>query len=997
MGVASRPPVAPSRTRRNRVALIGAVLVVIVLALPGWTGPTYAVGTTDPPTPHSTAAVPLLAAEASLSQGLGPAAGGASTCTPSGGLTVDCAAPLHRPPASSPSPVWSDLTNKLGSNVPGNRWLGTMAYDPLDHYVVLFGGDNESQSSAYSDTWTYANGSWTLLSPSNSPPPRYAASMAWDAADGYMVLFGGHDYPSNVDLNDTWTFVHGQWTPAATTGPAPSPRWRQAMAYDATDGYVVLFGGADNLSTPTAFSDTWKFVGGAWTDITHSVTGNPPGRYRASMVWDAADGYLLLFGGCTSSTCPDQSTWTYVGGAWTQKSPTVKPAARVYVGLTYDDALGEVVLFGGASTSTLTVGLADTWTYLNGTWTQLSSVGTSPSTRAYVMMAFDPNDNYTILFGGANPSNQAVYFSDTWAFGPSIIGKLTVGPSAIDLGQQTLLNASPLAAKGVVTYDYTALPPGCTSANLSLLACTPVSEGNYSVGVMLTTTTGSSVNESASLVVGSDPEITSYASSNPVVTAGTGFTLTTTVVNGTAPYHYSYTGLPSGCASTNLAVLACTPTTATNATIEVIVNDAANFHVFDNVSVTVNARPSLATFTASPATIDAGQSTTFYANVSGGTAPFTYNYTGLPGPCVSSNVSALSCTPTVTGIARVSVDVTDAFGWSAFATFDLTVNAGPSISEFAAEPLAIDVGQSINFWLNASGGTGTLSYSYTGLPQGCNLGVASTGTCVTETTGTYNVTGTVTDSLGASVSSVVTVVIAADPQVESVTAIPAMIDAGQTTSIQVVVSGGTAPFTYSYTGLPLGCTGTTTLTVNCTVRSSGIFTVVATVSDHWHQPSQLSTSLTVNAAPKISSFNASVAPVTVNSPTVFQVVTTGGDGGNSYVYTGLPAGCASQNSSTASCTPTTTGSFNVTVTVTDALGVVVTASTNLTVESAPSGTSPFSGGGGALPWILIAVAVLVVIAAVVLLMRRRKQPPAVAPAASAASDPAWSESDGPST
>ena len=50
--------------------------------------------------------------------------------------------------------------------------------------------------------------------------------------------------------------------PAAAAPTAPSPRYDAGMAYDAARGQVVLFGGQDAFSF---FGDTWTWDGAAWT------------------------------------------------------------------------------------------------------------------------------------------------------------------------------------------------------------------------------------------------------------------------------------------------------------------------------------------------------------------------------------------------------------------------------------------------------------------------------------------------------------------------------------------------------------------------------------------------------------------------------------------------------------------------------------------------------------------------------------------------------------
>jgi Galactose oxidase, central domain len=87
---------------------------------------------------------------------------------------------------------------------------------------------------------TATNYGWTRRSPATVPPPRQAASMAYDAAVGKVVLFGGLGL-SNL-LNDTWLWDGRTWIQQK---PAVSPPARASagMAYDAARGKLVLFGG----------------------------------------------------------------------------------------------------------------------------------------------------------------------------------------------------------------------------------------------------------------------------------------------------------------------------------------------------------------------------------------------------------------------------------------------------------------------------------------------------------------------------------------------------------------------------------------------------------------------------------------------------------------------------------------------------------------------------------------------------------------------------------
>jgi len=845
-----------------------------------------------------------------------------------------------------------------------------MDYDPIDQYVLLFGGYGNGSTTPYDDTWTFANGLWTQLQ-IGGPPARYAAMMTWDAGDGYMLLFGGYDSSSITFYNDTWTFVHGVWN-QLTPAVSPPVRWRGAMAYDAADNYTVLFGGTPNAGTTAPMKDTWMYKAGSWTNITTNVTGSPAARFRQDMVYDAADGYLVMFGGCTVAACSSQDTLTYHNYTWTLLSPSTKPPVRSYTGLTYDAAQGYVLLFGGVSEATNT-GYSDTWEFLNGTWTDLTSgLSTAPSTRGLEMLAYDAFDGYTLLFGGQNPF-AGTFLNDTWAFGPSVLARLTVAPATVDLHQSVTLNATPLTFAYYAIFNYSGLPPGCTGANVSVLRCTPTSTGFYNVTVSVNDSNGLPTSRNVTFQVNSDLSVTGVNATPSTVTVGTKFHVNVTATGGTLPYAYSYSGLPTGCASADTASLACTPTAAITATITATAYDAVGWNQSLQVMVTVNPSPSLPALVVSPGTIDVGTHFSVWANATGGTAPLTWTYTGLPIPCASVDGPTLTCAPTVSGTYPLRANVTDAYGWAAFATSTIIVNLAPAILGFAVSPAAIDIGQTVTFWLNGTDGTGTLTHGYSGMPAGCNLGRLGFGSCTPTASGTFVITGTITDALGVAVTKTLTLTIGADPSVDAVTVSPARVDVGQTVEITVSVSGGTAPFVYQYSGLPGGCVNTTTSVVTCRPLASGTFNLVAQATDSWRMTSQLGGQLIVNPAPAITEFSASVTPVNVGATTILTTVVSGGSGVFTFAYTNLPKGCTSANVSSLSCTPSVTGTFNVTVTVTDTLGRTASGSTQFVVQTVPTtaGFLGFSGSTGYLIIGLIVLVLLVVVVAAVLLMRRR--------------------------
>src|SRR2546422_1202738 len=217
---------------------------------------------------------------------------------------------------------------------PSARAGASISYDAADGYIVLFGG--QSPTAFLGDTWKFSGGTWTSISASNNPGKRTFGSMAYDAApgDGYVVLFGGGNNTISTGFKDferdTWKFSAGSWT-NITTATSPGGQFGQPIVFDAGqgDGYLLLF------STGLL---SWRFSGGTWTLLTTSIPSPSP-RVGASMTYDAADGYTVLFGGSSnvsSNGIAFHDTWKFQGGSWTNITTSTRPPSTQYAPTTYD-------------------------------------------------------------------------------------------------------------------------------------------------------------------------------------------------------------------------------------------------------------------------------------------------------------------------------------------------------------------------------------------------------------------------------------------------------------------------------------------------------------------------------------------------------------------------------------------------------------------------------------------------------------------------------------
>jgi hypothetical protein len=383
-----------------------------------------------------------------------------------------------------------------------------MAFDAASNAqdLVLYGGD--SSGGLRNDTWVYAEGNWSQVAqpcsgtPASCPPRLSGESMAYDPVRKGLVLVGGLTAACPVGCDETvsdgvYLWANGSWS---SLGHAPTPVFGGSMAWYAAEGCMLLFGG-DNGSGPTASS--WCFNASAgWAAIPSS--NGPSPRWGAAMT-NLSTGSILLIGG-DSASGPTADTWEFSAGRWRPVvlGPSPQPAARAYASLIESPAaaLGipfganSAILYGGESSSG--AGLSDTWTFSGdappsgatvayGNWSEDTSAPTPPGLFG-AASASDFAASRVILFGGESGPFYALQ-GTTWGyFHPVAI--LTV--SATELWADTNESFQAYAAGGEppYTYSYRGLPAGCAGGNVTNISCVPVRFGLYNITLTVTDQAG---------------------------------------------------------------------------------------------------------------------------------------------------------------------------------------------------------------------------------------------------------------------------------------------------------------------------------------------------------------------------------------------------------------------------------------------------------------------------------------------------------------------------
>ena len=697
-------------------------------------------------------------------------------------------------------------------------------------------------------TYSSSNGCQATALVTVSGPPVLTVTpnnIACFGGSGSVTLSAsGGTAPFTYGATPTTNLAPGSYTYVATsaTGCVSLPvtiniiQPQVGLTVTTTQTNVLCFGnstGAIN-ATPSGGSAPYTY---SWSNgaTTQNLTAIPSGSYTVT-VTDA--------NGCTA----------------TATAVITQPAAALAATTTQV----MIACFGGNTGSvnmTPTGGTAP-YTYVwTGGSTAQSAIGV-------------PAGTYTVTVTDANGCTTTVTATITQPQAPLTLTNTQTNVSCF--GNSTgAINLTP--AGGTPAYSY------LWSNNATTQNLTSLPAGTYSV--VVTDANGCTANASVTIIQPQTGLTVTTTQTNVLCFGNSTGAINATPSGGSAPYTYSWS---NGATTQNLTAIPSGSYTVT-------VTDANGCTATATAVITQPAAALAATTTQVMIACFGGNTGSVNMTPTGGTAPYTYVWTG--GSTAQSAIGVPAGTYTVT--------VTDANSCTTTVTATITQPQAP-LTLTNTQTNILCFGNSTGA-INLTPAGGTPAYSYLWSNN------ATTQNLTSLPAGTYTVV--VTDANGCTANASVTIT---QPQVGltvTTTQTNVLCFGNSTGAINATPSGGSAPYTYSWSN---GAT-----TQNLTAIPSGSYTVTVTDAN----------GCTATATAVITQPAAALAATTTqvmiacfggNTGSV-NMTPTGGTAPYTYVWTG--------GSTAQSAIGVPAGTY--TVTVTDANGCTTTVTATITQPQAP--------------------------------------------------------------
>jgi YVTN family beta-propeller protein len=703
----------------------------------------------------------------------------------------------------------------------------TMGYDP--------GSGNMYVTSAGSSVWV-VSGATNTIAATISGPFSSSEGITYDTANGYLYMGdedGGNTmWIINGATNTVVTYLNvGVLADGTVFDNVDGDNYvaneqSQSVSVIATIFMTSVAITPASSTIPTGGMQTLKATptctgGPCPTGITYSWsmspgnygTLNPPNSPSTTFVAGSTPGTVTFTVTATMNNAPITSAPITVKIIPGLNSVSVKPSASIVFPGGTQNFTATPVCTGGPCPS----GATYSW-FLNNSMGNLStSVGattlfTAGMTEGYLLLTVTATLNGNIVTQFVNitiiPALTKVFVNPTYSILPTGVTEtftatiVCIGgacPSVV--AYRWILNNSlgTLSASTGPQVNFTA---GSSVGDVNLVANVTLSGlQRQSSPVPITIIPGLS-----SVVVNPDPAIVPLNWSRP-------FTANISCTGGPCPAGATYLWMLSA----GLGTLNTTAGTRVDFTAgSRLANISLSVNVtLDSVKVTtivpISIVPALTAVTVqpSPAYISPDDSLQFFATLwcNGGPCPSGAMY----GWSLNNSLGFISgkyTTATITftagpdtGLTGLSLSVYLDGITQKSPTTNITITTGPTgimISSLDITPYPAKVGQNMSIAVAVTGGSPKYSYTYSGLPPGCDTVNENPLSCIPRSPGNYSITVVVKDSAGmsAKASALIDIIGTIKPLNARLTCNVPSITAGIDFELSANVTGGTGPFLY---------------------------------------------------------------------------------------------------------------------------------------------------------------------------------------------------------
>jgi gliding motility-associated-like protein len=585
-------------------------------------------------------------------------------------------------------------------------------------------------------------------------------------------------------------FTSYQWNDATTdsvkTINTTGTYWvtvTDSLGCQATDSIWVYF--SDLGASITKLNDVFCFGGNNGAISLTTFGGQPPYSITWSTGQTGISGLANLGAGVYWVTVTDA-----LGCLRRDTIAVGQPIAPLSVNV----AVNNVSCYGGATGSLISVVSGGTAPYTYS-WNTVPAQ-TSPTASNL------PAGSYTLFITDANGCNLTVTGVITQPAAP--LSAAVSGTNVLCFGGTTG-SASVVASGGTAPYTYS----WNTSPAQTTSAATNLASGTYTVTII--DSKNCQTTQSVTITQPSAPLSGTISTTTVNCYGGSNGSATVTPSGGTGPYNFIWTTVP-----------AQTSATASNlpaGAYSVLITDANNCSVTRTATVTQPASALAVTSTFTPVLCFGDATGTATVLATGGTAPYNYLWTSIPGLTSNSTTNLTAGTYVVV--------VTDAKGCTQQASIAVTQPSAPLSGTLSVTNVVCYGNATGSITANISGGTAPYSYSWSSIP-GLTSNSASG-----LTAGTYAVNATDANGCTFSLSGTVTQPLA--PLQATSSGQDALCFGAASGFAQVVPSGGTAPYSFNWNTVPAQTTpvasNLTAGTYTCTVTDAngctqfGIWTV----------------------------------------------------------------------------------------------------------------------------------------------------------------------------